>query len=54
MWKGWGRELNGKLEWEIVNQSGQNAGEKRYIKTRLSKSLSEIMECVGLQSLGLF
>lgn len=33
------------------NQSGQNTGEKRYTKTRLSKSLSEIMECVIVQYL---
>lgn len=39
------------MGWEIINQSGQNTGKKRYIKTRLSKSLSEITKCVNLQSL---
>lgn len=33
------------------NQSGQNTGERTYTKTRLSKSLSEITECVIVQSL---
>lgn len=39
------------MGWEIINQSGQNTVKKRYIKTRLSKSLSEITKCVNLQSL---